>query len=122
MLAEAAADGVIVMRYEAGATSPDDLLSQVRSALGGRKAASICLATHDYGHASFYLAGSEVVSLESIQGSEAQRRFWREVGDLVEPGGRIDILACKLAADAEGERLIAAIEETSGVMSPRRLT
>ena len=44
-----------------------------------------------------------------------QREFWRIVSSLVEPDGRIDILACDLAASDQGKMLVATLEDTAGV-------
>ena len=115
VLSRAAAEGVLVVSYDAGTSGLDSLLAQVKSALGGGKAASIGIAAHDFGEAKFYLTGEHTVSLGSTLASEQQRAFWRELGAMVGPGGRIDLLACNLAAGNEGLMLVGALEEVAGV-------
>ena len=115
VLAAAAAEDVLVIRYDTESTDLEALLGLVRDALGGRKALSIGFAAHDFGEARFYLTGSETVSLSSTLASASQRAFWQELGALIEEGGRIDIFACKLVAGEQGLMLVSAIEAVSGV-------
>ena len=114
LLADAAADGVVVIRYEARETTLAGLAEQVREALGDRKAASIGLAAHDHGVGRFYLAGTHSICLASTLGDREERRFWRELGGMLAPGGRIDILACNLAATDEGTLLVSALADAVG--------
>jgi hypothetical protein len=115
ILAAAANERTIVVRYDAKTTTLDALLDSARSALGGRKAASIAIAAHDYGVAKFYLTGEHTISLGSSLLSDEQRDFWWELGTLVAPGGRIDLLACDLAATREGRELVNVLAGHSGV-------
>lgn len=114
ILSEAAREGVLVVKYDAQKTTLDTLLHKVKTALNGRLADSICIAAHDYGEAKFYLTGSETVSLGTVLASEYQRTFWEEFGSLLEPDGRIDLLACNLARGATGRMLISSLEEAAG--------
>ena len=115
LLAEAAAEGVVVVRYDAQQTSLADLVEKVGDALGDRKAASIGIAAHDHGVGRFYLAGRHSICLASTLADREERRFWRELGTLVSPGGRIDILACNLASTEEGMMLVSALADGAGV-------
>jgi hypothetical protein len=115
ILAAAAKESTIVIRYDAETSTLESLLDKVRTALGSRLADSICFATHDMGEAAFYLAGSNTVNLGTVLRDERQRAFWRELGSLISPGGHIDLLACNLAGREKGSLLIAALEEASGV-------
>ena len=115
VLAAAAAEDVLVIRYETERADLESLLGLVRDALGGRKAASIGFAAHDFGEARFYLTGSETISLGSTQASESQREFWSELGSMLAENGRIDLFACNLASGREGLMLVSALEEVSGV-------
>lgn len=115
VLASAAREDVLVIVYDAGTTSLEALTGEIRSALGGRKAASIGFAAHDYGEAKFYLTGSETISFGSTLASEAQRKFWRELGSMLTENGRIDLFACGLASGEEGRMLLASLEELAGV-------
>ncbi len=115
VLASAAAEGVLVVRYEARETTLESLLDQVKEALNGRKAESIGIAAHDYGEAKFYLCGSETISLGSTLSSGSQRAFWKGLSAVLESDGRIDILACKLASTTNGLMLISSLEDAAGV-------
>ena len=114
-LAGAASDTVLVIRYKTGSTDLDQLFSMVKARLNGRKASSIAFATHDFGEAKFYLTGSETISLGSTLHDSRQRDFWQELGKLIAPEGRIDLLACNLARGEQGKMLIAALEDVSDV-------
>ena len=92
-----------------------DLVAQVRVALGGRRAASVGFVTHDHGAGRFYLCGEHSICLASTLADGEERAFWRELGELIEPGGRIDIFACDLAATDEGRMLVAALADAAGV-------
>ncbi len=113
MLARAASDGVLVVRYNPRETSLEDLEAMVENSLEGRKAASIAFAAHDHGENKFYLTASESVSLTSTLSSETQRKFWREMGNMITDEGRVDLLACNLAAGDSGNLLMASLEEAS---------
>ena len=115
VLSEAAKEGVLVVQYDAEKSTLDSLLDQVRAVLDGRTAESIAIAAHDFGEAKFYLTGSETVSLGTVLGKETQRTFWMELGSMVAKGGHIDLLACNLARNDEGQMLVASIEELAGV-------
>ena len=47
-------------------------------------------------------------------GDSQQHAFWREIGSLIQDQGRIDLLACNLAAGDHGELLIAALQAACG--------
>ena len=115
ILAAAAGDGVLVIEYDPVTTTMGSLLAEVRTDLKGRKASSIGFATHDYGEAKFYLTGKHTISLGSILSSKAERAFWRELGKLLAKDGRVDLLACRLAASDEGRLLLATLEKVAGV-------
>jgi hypothetical protein len=115
VLAGAAGEDVLVVRYEARSSSLNDLAAAVRTALSGRKAASIGLVTHDHGAGRFYLAGSHSICLASTLINKEERAFWRELGGMITVGGRIDIFACDLAATDQGWVLLAALKDVAGV-------
>ena len=115
VLAAAAGEGVVVINYDAQKTSPADLVARVGNELGDRKATSIGIVAHDHGVGRFYLAGTHSICLSSTLADREERRFWRELGALVSPGGRIDILACNLASTEEGMMLVSALADAAGV-------
>ncbi len=114
VLANAAQDDVIIVRYDAETTTLNQLLEQVEDSLGGRKAESIGFAAHDYGDAKFYLTGSETISLGSTLASETQQAFWSDMTDLLAEDGRIDLLACGLASSDTGKMLVSTLESMTG--------
>jgi|GEM_PF-5106743 len=113
-LASAARKDILVIRYEPITTSLEALAARVRQAVGGAKVKSMGIAVHDTGSGKFCLTGSETVTLDSTLGSEKQQAFWREIGKLMTSDGRIDILACRVAATERGRLLVAALEGISG--------
>lgn len=114
LLAAARAD-VLVIRYNPAAETPDSLLGKVERALNGCKAASIGVVTHDIGEAEFQLCGGVMVDVQSVRGNPTLRRFWEGLGALIEPGGRIDLIACNLAADERGIALLSELESAARV-------
>ena len=92
----------------------DALLARVEAVLAGRKASSIGIAAHDFGPGKFYLTGSHTISLASTLAVEEQRAFWHGLAALLDDGGRIDLLACDLAACEEGRLLVEKLEEITG--------
>lgn len=113
-LMEAAQDGVITVLYDGRLDSPSDLVADLRTALDGQKAQSIALAVHDVGDSAFRLTGSVTVSSEELQTSSELQVFWHDVGELLTPDGRIDILACNLTAGEAGMAVVSQIEQLSG--------
>ncbi len=111
VLAAAAKDGVLVVKYNTRKATLDSLVRRVDKALNGRECASIGIAAHDFGSAKFYLTASETISLASTVASLSQQDFWWRMGAFLEEGGRIDLLACGLASNDTGALLVAALEE-----------
>ena len=114
LLENAAADGVVVIGYDAETTGLDALLKRVDKVLAGRRASSIGIAAHDHGPGKFYLTGSHTISLASTLANAEQRDFWHGLAALLAEGGRIDLLACDLAACEEGRLLVEKLEEITG--------
>jgi len=113
LLAEAASEDIIVVRYDPKTTSLNEVVMMVNNSLNGKKASSICIATHDLGENKFHLISSETVSLRSTLSSSEQRAFWNQMGGMLKEGGRIDILSCKLAMGDNGSMLISSLESAS---------
>lgn len=107
-LASAVKDGVIVVEYDAEKTGLDDLAKLIDEALGDQKADSIAFASHNSGDGEIQLTQPDRLSAPEYQD------FWKQIGELVEDGGRIDLLACNVVEDAEGERFLSSLEEYSG--------
>lgn len=112
-LAAAAREGVHATVYDAEHGGLTGLLEQIRAALGSHAAESIALATHGLEGGGLELASGHPVSLETLHNPELQA-FWRGVAELLSPGGRIDLLACDVAAGPNGQALVDALEEMTG--------
>lgn len=111
-LAEAAADGVLVLRVN-DSDSPAEILGRLEGLLEGAEAGSIALATHGE-NGSFAL--SEAVSVDEAALAEAWLgAFWSALGDTVADGGRIDLLGCDIAGSPAGDALVEALESLAGV-------
>ncbi|MCP4728055.1 MAG: DUF4347 domain-containing protein, partial [bacterium] len=114
-LVSAAKDNVIVLEYNPETTDLTELTTMVSTALNGREASSVAFATHDYGENKFYLTGSETISLGSTLSDSGQQEFWQNIGGMIQENGRIDLLACNLAAGTNGALLIASLESVAGI-------
>jgi len=113
-LASAARDDIRLVQYDPTATTIEALALQVRQEVGKAKVRSMGIAVHDIGSGKFWLTGSETVTLDSTLGSKKQQAFWGDLGKLMTTDGRVDILACRLAATERGRLLVAALERISG--------
>ncbi len=113
-LAAAAGDDVISVVFDGENMTPDELLRQIQDLLGDQKAQSIALATNGLGDGGFELSGGVSVNLNTLQDTEMQA-FWMGLAEMVEPGGRIDLLACDAAAGSQGQELLASLEDLTGV-------
>lgn len=114
ILANAAADGVLVIQYDSRSATLDSLYNQLRLTLNGREADSIGFATHG-DNGLFLLTHDNQVSAYTLANNTELRSFWGNVGELMADGGRIDLLGCSIADGDKG--LLAALDsalEASG--------
>lgn len=109
MLAKAADDGVLVVRYDASKESMQSLLEKISVALSGRKASTIALAMESQGQGAFNLTSNQTVSLSTLLVNKTHQEFFRGLGKLVAADGRIDILACDFAAGEYGLKAVLSI-------------
>ena len=114
VLAQDAGHGVITVVYDANTDSPDSIISKIETALDGHKADSIAFATEGEGAGQFELTSHDVVNSSSLMGSAELQHFWKDVGSLVNDGGRIDLLACDMTSDARGDLLLSQLETLTG--------
>lgn len=112
-LASAALSHVIAIEYDGENATTAELLAEVEAALGGREAASIGIASHGSDAGRMHLAGDAVVALDTLNEPD-MAAFWRGLGALTAGDGRIDLLACDVAATDEGSALVDALEALSG--------
>jgi hypothetical protein len=113
-LAEAAANHVTTLVFNAQELTLAELFRQIHDAADGRPVESIALATHGIAGGGFELVNGAGIDLASLANTEL-RQFWQQLGELVGPNGRIDLLACDAGRGPEGEALVAALEQISGV-------
>ncbi|QTA87848.1 DUF4347 domain-containing protein [Desulfonema magnum] len=114
-LADAAKDDVLVVRYDASATSMEELSEKIQEKLGGQKADSIAFAAHNSGSAQMNLIEGEAVTADSLENSEDQQAFWKAVGESLSENGRIDLLACNVLENPDdGLALVSRIEDIAG--------
>ncbi|NJL59931.1 MAG: DUF4347 domain-containing protein, partial [Desulfobacteraceae bacterium] len=113
-LAAAAKDDVLVIRYDAANTSSDGLAKLIHDALGGKKADSIAFAVHSNGdYVNLHLTETDVTTPDNLHDA-GQVAFWKSVGSDLSDNGRIDLLACNVAADQTGIKFITDIETIAG--------
>ncbi len=99
-LAAYANEEVIVVQYDAQSESLSDLYNQVAEALNGRLASSVAFATHgQYGQ--FHLTGDYYVNSNILQESQDLQQFWKDMGSLIQEGGRLDLLGCYIGQDSQ---------------------
>jgi hypothetical protein len=114
VLIDAAQPDVKPVQFDPTQGTLEALLQQISAALDGRSAATIAMATHGTVPGGFELVAGHPVDLAALHNPELEA-FWRGLAALVEPGGRIDLLACDAAGGAEGQALVAALEHLTGV-------
>ncbi|VEN73259.1 hypothetical protein EPICR_140020 [Candidatus Desulfarcum epimagneticum] len=113
-LAAAAAGGVSVMVYDFESADLKNLADRIEEELDGRPSASIALATHGWGPGKFEPAKGKTVSAGALSHDAEIRSFFEKMGALAGEKGRIDLLACGLAAGEEGALFMKAVSETAG--------
>ncbi len=113
LLADTVGSNVIVQRFDHETDTPGGILDSLAGQLEGREAESIALATHG-GPAALPLTRDAVLTLDTL-GEPEMQAFFDGLAALLAPEGRIDLLGCDLADGADGQVLVAALEEATGV-------
>ncbi len=113
-LAAAATDQVLTVLFDGESGSTDKILDQIRDALNGRKADNIALATHSAGVGAFDLTGDLDVSAESLVANTQLGDFFKDLSSLLDSDGRLDLMACNLAASDEGQSLLHELSDLTG--------
>ncbi len=109
-----AAPGVLTVVYNPNTDSLHSILAKIETALGGHKADSIAFATEGEGLGQFELTSNYIVSSSSLLGSAQLEHFWKDVGSLVNNGGTVDLLACGVVANQQGNLLLSELETLTG--------
>ncbi|MGA8833291.1 MAG: DUF4347 domain-containing protein, partial [Desulfomonilaceae bacterium] len=109
-----AAKGVITVVYNPNTDSLHTILSRIETALGGHKADSIAFATEGEGLGQFELTSNYIVSSSSLLGSAQLQHFWKDIGSLVNNGGTVDLLACGVVANQQGNLLLSELDTLTG--------
>ncbi len=113
-LASAALNNVLTVCYDGHNATPDQILAEIKAALGGKKAESIAFAAHELGAGRFHLAGSTDVDNDTLTTDKVVQQFWKDVGGLLSDSGRVDLLNCGLASTIEGAVVAADLESLTG--------
>jgi len=113
-LTAAALPGVVTILYDGVDSRPETILAALDAALAGQKAQSIAFATHNVGDGAVELEGGISLQGTTLTTTPEFQLFWSGVGKLLTDNGRIDLMACDLAATAGGELTISQIEHVSG--------
>ncbi|MCF6176480.1 MAG: DUF4347 domain-containing protein, partial [Victivallaceae bacterium] len=111
-LFDAASSDTIVVRYDAQATTANELLAQINDALDGEKADSIAFAVETKDGGELTVFSDETTAYETIA-SDVQQDFWDGIDNVMAEDGRIDILSSNLTASVQGESLVNAIAEAT---------
>ncbi|MGO9737165.1 MAG: DUF4347 domain-containing protein [Desulfomonilaceae bacterium] len=109
-----AAPGVLTVVYNPNTDSLHSILGKIETALGGHKADSIAFATEGEGLGQFELTSNYTVSSSSLLGSAQLQHFWKDVGSLVSNGGTVDLLACGVVANQQGNLLLSELDTLTG--------
>lgn len=113
VLAKAAADGTIVIQYDFNASSLQDIKQLLEAKLQGEKAASIAFVNHGE-EGQFHLSSQTLVSANTIKTNFELRDFFKDLGESLKSGGRLDLLGCNLAAGESGVLLMNSLENLIG--------
>lgn len=112
-LGDAARDGVEVIYYDHTEATLQSILDSITETLQGRQANTIAFANEGT-HGEMILTDDVTVSLQSLTQNDSLLGFWRALGDFVHEDGRIDLLACRVAAITDGQTLVTMIEGATG--------
>ncbi len=118
VLAEAALSNVKVVYYDPNTTSLSDLSAKIAAVLHGQKAESIAFANHGT-EGEFDLTQDIVVSLNTLQSSPALEAFWENVGQMIQSGGHVDLLACSVAGSTAGLQLVTQLDNLIDAHNPQ---
>ncbi|MFH1117038.1 MAG: DUF4347 domain-containing protein, partial [Pseudomonadota bacterium] len=113
-LVAATREGVTSVLYDGTSETLQGLLDTIRTAAGSGPAAGIAFATHNSGTGGFDLTGDYSVTSETLSSNPDLQSFWMQVGSLLAEDGRIDLMACDVAATETGELLVAQLEALTG--------
>ena len=131
LVAAAKRPEVGVILFDWNTFSLEDLIAACKQATGGgllsNKLDSIALMTHGKPGNVNVVKGRRT-NLKNLDKFKDLNEFWvdiaglvksplidRETGETLSPGGRVDLLACSVAATAEGVDLVARLEKITGV-------
>ena len=106
-LSSSAAADVIVVEYNPDTTSLDGLYEKIEAALDGQTVDTLAFATHGQ-NGAFYLTDGYWVTETRLADQVSLQNFWRNIGTLMEDGGRVDLLGCNIGANDFG--LIEALD------------
>ncbi|MHC4874662.1 MAG: DUF4347 domain-containing protein, partial [Planctomycetota bacterium] len=112
-LIAAANDNVRVVEYNSFDTTLSQLLDQITEALDGEKADKIGFAVHGEDGALDVSADGSM-TLSTLLFSQDQQNFWSDIGEALKSEGRIDLFACNLAGNEQGQLLVSEIESLTG--------
>jgi hypothetical protein len=115
-LAAAAMDGVVALCFDWSMCNLETLLETVRRAVaqvGESGAARIALVTHGRPGTLGLVKGARVTA-ESLAQPEIQS-FWRSLAGMVEIGGSVDLIGCRVACSEEGRHIISELQKLTGL-------
>lgn len=81
-----------------------EILARIDAQVGESTFERIAIASHGDG-GMMELSSDGALTLTTVNAS-AQQQFWQELGTYLDPRGEIDLLACSLAGNEEGSRLL----------------
>ncbi len=107
-------EGVTTILYDGTSETLQGLLSNIKEAVGSGSVESIAFASHNSGTGGFDLTGDYSVTSETLSSNSDLQAFWTEVGSVLAENGRIDLMACDVAATDAGDLLVSQLEALTG--------
>ena len=110
ILADAAADGVVTILYDAENTSLSELEQLIAEAANGQQIDNLAFATHGQ-IGQFRLTGDIWISAETIAEDTNIQSFWSNVSTHLADGANLDLLGCFIAGiDGNDFGVLAALD------------
>lgn len=128
VLSAAAKNSNLVVFYDANTTTLKQLSEQISSKLQGQEADSIGFV-NEGSPGEFNLTKDIKVNSSTLDSSAELKAFWHDVSSMIKDNGRIDLLACNVAASPGGltfvsdlDRLVDTVVKTIDVTASTDVT
>ncbi|MCH1429278.1 MAG: DUF4347 domain-containing protein, partial [Chlamydiales bacterium] len=116
ILEEVAKENTMFIYFDDSQIDLKELAEHIKHSVEARGGvvSNLALLTHG-DDAQFRLTDDKIVTLETLKSDPTIQEFFISISELVDEDGRIDLLACNLAASEEGRELLAELELLTNV-------